>query len=55
MKVIAHETVEYEIWLTQEEAEWLKAYMQNPAEEVEDPVTLTNRENLFRALHAKGV
>lgn len=55
MKVSSHETVEYEILLTRAEAEWLKAYMQNPRAEVEDSITYHNRQELFNALKSQGV
>ena len=55
MKVVAHETVEYEIWLTQEEAEWLKSVLQNPVKEIEESKEYEMRAAMFNLLKNKGV
>lgn len=54
MKIEAHETVEIEIILTREEAEWLKNYMQN-GPEVEAQTDYDMRSKLFNGLKAKGI
>lgn len=55
MKIKAEETFVMHLELTREEAEWLKAYMQNRKEEGEDIETAKNREALFKGLKSQGV
>ena len=47
-------TVEYTITLTGDEAEWLRALVQNPQGELadEDPLVYAMRQDLFDALFA---
>ena len=54
MKIVAHETIEYEVWFTDEEASWPKDYLQNRL--VEETVKDSNmHQTIFNALKVAGV
>ena len=55
MKVKAEETVVIHIELAREEAEWLKATMQNPITEPESIQDMIYRKEFFNNLQSQGI